>query len=82
MLGNVVRMRAISRPNPDQDAAIGPLRSYRIVGVRAPGVDGTFASDVQVWMRYAQAVPMVFGPATGDRYQQFKARQARTATIF
>src|SRR5690606_21795094 len=39
----------------------------RVIGVMAPGVDGTFFSDVQMWMPYEQARSIVFDERALER---------------
>lgn len=66
-IGGVMRMSAINYGGGTQPrSSIGPERGYRVVGVMAPGVDGTFFADVQVWMPYQQARSVVFEDIPAD----------------
>jgi len=78
-VGSSMRMSAVLYSAGDRERTVGAERSYRVIGVMAPGVDGAFLSDVQVWMPYQQAMTLVFepistnaGPDSNDAFERGK----------
>lgn len=66
-VGSVVRMSAVNYgAGADARASVGAERSYRVIGVMAPRVDGTFYNDVQVWMPYQQLLPIRVNDIAAD----------------
>ncbi len=70
--GAVGRKLRIRGPNA-MVAGINPadtIQSYRIVGVMAPSVRGTFADGTQMWMPYEQAMTAFFAADPKQTYHR------------
>lgn len=70
VIGSVMRMSTITPDPPPEQDAFSEARIYRVIGVMAPGVDGTFFPGVQVWMPFEQMPMIVYGHSLRDGYEQ------------
>jgi putative ABC transport system permease protein len=68
-LGRTVRVRA-SGPTIAGIDSPDTTQTYRIVGVMAPSVSGTFGDDTQMWMPYEQAAAVFYAADTTKRYRR------------
>lgn len=68
-LGGTVRVRAPGSMIAGTDSP-DTTQTYRIVGVMAPTVSGTFGDGTQMWMPYEQAAAAFYAADTSQRYRR------------
>jgi predicted permease len=68
-LGRTVRVRASGSMIAGIDSS-DTTQTYRIIGVMAPSVGGTFEGDTQMWMPYEQAAAAFYADDATKRYRR------------